>query len=329
MIDVRGLSKTYTSTRRGDRFRDVLKMLFKPERIKTEALKGISFSIDKGEIVGLIGPNGAGKSTTLKILTGVLFPGSGDVSVMGFVPWKERKKYVANIGAVFGQKSQLIWDIPPLDSFSMNAAIYGIPNKEYRIRLAPLVELLEVGEVIKKPTRNLSLGERMKCEFIMAMLHAPSILFLDEPTIGLDLIAKDRIREFVKETNSRGTTIILTTHDMDDIENLAKRVIVINTGEIVFDDTLESLRGRLGTSKIVRVKTRKPLESLAAEGVCVTGTISSYEAECELDTSVVNLARFIERINSESTIVDLAVQEQPIEKIVKEIYGQAVDVKKE
>jgi ABC-2 type transport system ATP-binding protein len=322
MIEVRDLAKTYTSIRRGDKFRDVVKMLFAPEKIRTDALKAISFTIGKGEIVGLIGPNGAGKSTTLKILTGVLYPDSGSASVMGFVPWKERRRYVAHIGAVFGQKSQLIWDIPPLDSFSMNAAIYGIPNIEYRKRLSPLVEMLKVSDVIKKPTRNLSLGERMKCEFIMAMLHSPEILFLDEPTIGLDLIAKDRIRSFVKEINGKGTTIILTTHDMDDIENLAKRVIVINTGEIVFDDTLDALRSRLGTSKIVHVKTRHPLPVMDADGLCVTNIVSVYEAECEIDTMKINLAQFIERINTNSTIMDLSVGEQPIEKIVKEIYRQ-------
>jgi ABC-2 type transport system ATP-binding protein len=298
MIEVSELVKTYTSIRRGDRFRDVMRTLFYPEKIKTEALKGICFTIEKDEIVGLIGPNGAGKSTTLKILTGVLFPDSGRVSVMGYTPWKERRIYGAHIGAMFGQKSQLIWDIPPL------------------------VEMLDVDEVITKPTRNLSLGERMKCEFIMAMLHEPAVLFLDEPTIGLDLIAKDRIREFVHQTNGCGTTIILTTHDMDDIEHLAKRVIVINTGEIVFDETLETLRHRLGSSKLVRVKTRDTLPGHCEEGVCVNNTISAYEAEYELDISKVNLARLIERINSASTIIDLSVGEQPIEKIVKAIYRQ-------
>ena len=179
-----------------------------------QALKGISFSIKKGELLGLLGPNGAGKSTTIKILTGILFPTSGKVESFGYVPWKARKKYVAHIGAVFGQKSQLVWDIPPIDSFYMNKAIYDIKTEDYKKRLNKMVAMLEAKELIKKPTRQLSLGERMRCEFIIAMLHNPEIVFLDEPTIGLDVIAKEQIRVFIKEMNNRGVTFILTTHDM-------------------------------------------------------------------------------------------------------------------
>src|SRR3989304_383996 len=206
MIEVKNLKRNYKTYQRGSTFTETLKGLFYRKEFIIEALKGISFSLERGELAALIGPNGAGKSTTLKILSGILFPTSGEVKVLNYVPWKDRKKYVYNIGAVFGQKSQLIWDIPPVDSFAMNKAIYDIPDAKFNKNLARLTEILNVQEVIRKPTRLLSLGERMKCEFIMAMLHDPQVVFLDEPTIGLDVIAKDNIRKFILEMNSLGTT---------------------------------------------------------------------------------------------------------------------------
>jgi len=235
LIEVENLAKTYKSYQRGNTFGEAVKSLFVRKPLYIPALKEISFSIDQGELLGFLGPNGAGKSTTLKILTGVLHPSSGSVRIMGYTPWRDRRKYVANIGAVFGQKSQLLWDIPPVDAFYLNKAIYAIPEREFKKTMDQMVELLGVGELIRKPTRQLSLGERMKCEFIMAMLHQPKIVFLDEPTIGLDVIAKDKIREFILEMNKNGVTFILTTHDLGDIEHLAKRVIVVNHGEIVFN----------------------------------------------------------------------------------------------
>lgn len=249
IIDVRDLRKTYTTFQRGHTFKEALASLFVRKTIEVEAVKGISFQIGKGEIVGFLGPNGAGKSTTLKILTGVLHPTSGDVRIMRFVPWKQRRSYVARIGAVFGQKSQLLWDIPPLDAFYMNKAIYAIPLSEFEETLNELTELLDVRDVSRKPTRQLSLGERMKCEFIMAMLHRPDIVFLDEPTIGLDVIAKENIREFITKMNRKGVTFILTTHDLDDVEQLAERVIVINHGEVVFDDSIGASEGMWAAAK--------------------------------------------------------------------------------
>jgi ABC-2 type transport system ATP-binding protein len=246
IIQIKHLQKHYTTYQRGHTFKDIVMSLFKRETVDVHAVKDVSFDVEEGELLGYLGPNGAGKSTTLKILTGVLFPTSGDINVMGYSPWKQRKRYVANIGAVFGQKSQLIWDIPPIDAFYMNKAIYSIPTGEFQQRLTDMVEMLGAGDVIQKPTRQLSLGQRMKCEFIMAMLHTPKIVFLDEPTIGLDVIAKDNIREFIVEQNKRGITFILTTHDLDDVEHLAKRVIVINHGELAFDGNMQKLKRHLG-----------------------------------------------------------------------------------
>jgi ABC-2 type transport system ATP-binding protein len=319
-IDVENLVKIYKSYQRGNTFRETLKSLVVRKPIYIHALKGVSFQIDRGELVGFLGPNGAGKSTTLKILSGILYPTSGRVEIMGYTPWKDRKKYVARIGAVFGQKSQLVWDIPPVDAFYLNKEIYAIPEREFKRTMNEMVELLDLGDLIRKPTRQLSLGERMKCEFIMAMLHRPEIVFLDEPTIGLDVIAKDKIREFILEMNRNGVTFILTTHDLGDIEHLAKRVIVVNHGEIVFDDSISTLRHLLGEKKIINVSTVHPLPDLDLPGITVTNRHSDYSVELELDLSVYELNKFIALVNKSSTIRDLSVDEPAIEEVIKVLY---------
>lgn len=322
MIKVEKLTKTYTSYERGGTLREALKSLIIRKKKIVEALKGVSFEIGEGELIGFLGPNGAGKSTTLKILTGILYPTSGSVEVMGYVPWKDRRKYVANIGAVFGQKSQLLFDIPPLDSFYLNQSIYNIPDQVFKKTMNEMVEMLELESIVRKPTRQLSLGERMKCEFIMAMLHKPKIVFLDEPTIGLDVIAKEKIREFILEQNKRGTTFILTTHDLEDVEHLAKRVIVVNHGEIVFDNTMDKLRTHLGDKKTVHVTTRKKLPSLDQPGIFIRKQLSDRDVELELDLSVLKLNEFIKKLNEESIINDMSIDSLEIENIIKDLYLQ-------
>ncbi|TMV47433.1 ATP-binding cassette domain-containing protein [Paenibacillus mesophilus] len=320
LIEVRELCKTYTTHQRGHTFKEALKSLVFRKTIEVPAVKGISFQVRQGEIVGFLGPNGAGKSTTLKILTGVLHPTAGDVRVMGYVPWKQRKSYVARIGAVFGQKSQLLWDIPPLDAFYMNRAIYSIPQSEFEETLEELTELLDVRDVMRKPTRQLSLGERMKCEFMMAMLHRPQIVFLDEPTIGLDVIAKDKIREFILKMNRKGVTFILTTHDLDDVEHLAERVIVVNHGEVVFDDTIQAMRGHVGGGKMIRLLTAEPFPELQIPGVTVVRMLSEHEAEIELNTGILNISEFIATMNGMCTLLDMSVQELTIDRVIKQLY---------
>jgi ABC-2 type transport system ATP-binding protein len=326
-ITVKGLSKVYKTYNRGSTFGEVVRSMFHRKMTEVHALKSVDFSIEKGELVGFLGPNGAGKSTTLKILTGVLFPTAGEVSVMGLCPWKQRKKYVAQIGAVFGQKSQLVWDIPPVDSFLMNQAIYRIPDTEFRQTMDRLTEMLGVRDLMKQPTRNLSLGERMKCEFIMAMLHNPRVVFLDEPTIGLDVIAKDKIREFVQEMNRAGVTFILTTHDLDDVERLARRVIMVNHGEIVFDDSIEALRRHFGAKKIVTAASAAPCytgdngqEGPLPDGVTLLRRLSPTDVELECDTARMELPALIRDITDRYGLRDLAVQELPIETVIKELY---------
>lgn len=320
VIRVNKLTKVFKTYQRGSSLGAVLKGMFIRKMIPVHAVKEISFDIEKGELVGFLGPNGAGKSTTIKILSGILFPSGGEVDILGYTPWKNRKKYVRHIGAVFGQKSQLLWDVPPLDAFYLNQAIYGIPDKEFHERMNELIKLLEVDEEVKKPTRQLSLGERMKCEFIMAMLHDPEIVFLDEPTIGLDVIAKERIREFITRMNEKGVTFILTTHDLQDIERLAKRVIVINHGEIIFDNTLETLKNHLGAKKTVIIASEKPIKDFAMNGVIVTQLMSDYDAEMKIDMNQTGISEFIDKVSAEYGIRDMIIQEIPIESIIKEMY---------
>ena len=263
----------------------------------------------------------------MKMLTGVMYPTSGEVTVLGFTPWRQRSKYVSNIGAVFGQKSQLIWDIPPQDAFYMNKAIYDIKDDEFKKILASMVELFAVGDVIQKPTRLLSLGERMKCEFIMAMLHNPQIVFLDEPTIGLDVIAKTKIRNFIKEMNGRGVTFILTTHDLEDVEKLAQRVIVINRGEIVFDNDLTALKNHMGHKKRIRIISKDPLPPIEAKGVQIIEQSSEFETFLELDNEIISTQSFISYLGTVGSIADISIQEPPIEEVIKMLYENNINMK--
>ena len=254
------------------------------------------------------------------MLTGALYPSSGQISVMGFSPFKDRTAYVNHIGAVFGQKSQLIWDIPPIDSFNMNKAIYGIKDKDFKASLDELTALFEIEGIIKKPTRVLSLGERMKCEFVMAMLHRPRIVFLDEPTIGLDVIAKQRIRTFIKEMNRKGVTFILTTHDLQDVEQLAQKVIIINHGHKVFDNSLADLKSNLGSEKIIHLVLAKPISGFDIEGVKVLEKRSDLEYTLEVDLKTSSINTIIRQLAEMCEFSDIGIKELPMEKIITQIY---------
>ena len=324
VITVRSLCKEYVTYKRGDSLWETVKSLFVREKILVPAVRDVSFEIAPGEIVGLLGENGAGKSTTIKMLSGVLFPTSGEVRVLGFTPFAQRKKYVAHIGAVFGQKSQLIWDIPPLDSFALNKAIYAIPEADYRRRLDHMVDILGLAEVVKKPTRVLSLGERMKCEFIMAMLHAPRVVFLDEPTIGVDIIAKEAIRDFIRRMNAEGVTFILTTHDLEDVERLAHRVIVINHGEKVFEDSLAGLKKHLGYKKTVHISMKSPtpaLRELSLAGIEVLSH-SDREAELMVDNALLPMSEFIAALSGLGELQDISIKEMGMDAIIRSIYSE-------
>lgn len=322
MIEVKELTKTYKTYRRGSSFKETITSFFHRVPVIVNAVDHVSFEIEEGEICGILGPNGAGKSTTIKMLCGALYPSSGDIKIMGYSPAKQRLHYVKEIGAVFGQKSQLIWDIPPIDSFQMNQAIYDIEKKVYQERLDELSTMFDVKDVIHKPTRVLSLGERMKCEFIMAMLHQPKIVFLDEPTIGLDVISKNTIREFIQTMNKKGTTFILTTHDLEDVEQLARKIIVINHGKKVFDDSIERMKGVLGEKKIIDLVLTKPCTVDALENVRVLSQQSPLELTLEVDTTTENMADFVHQLSQKIDFSDISIKELPMEQIITAIYNE-------
>jgi len=243
MITMENVCKSYKIAKRNAGFKEACKALFHREYEEIHALKDVSFTIHDGEMVGYIGPNGAGKSSTIKILSGILTPDSGQCLVDGRVPWKDRIRHVREIGVVFGQRSQLWWDVPVIDSYELLKDIYTIPEQVYRSNLDELTELLSLGELLRSPARQLSLGQRMRCEIAASLLHSPRILFLDEPTIGLDAVSKLAVRDFIRKQNeTHGTTVILTTHDMQDIEALTKRIILIGKGQILLDGTLEDIK---------------------------------------------------------------------------------------
>jgi ABC-2 type transport system ATP-binding protein len=288
-----------------------------------EALAGISFQLEPGELVGYIGPNGAGKSTTVKTLAGILVPDSGRCEVMGRVPWRERIAHVREIGVVFGQRTQLWWDLPVIESFDLLREIYRVSPDAYRRISEELISLLDLGSLLDVPVRQLSLGQRMRCDLAAALLHAPPLLFLDEPTIGLDAVSKLAVRDFIKRLNrERGVTVILTTHDMDDIEALCTRIIVIGQGRILSDGTLESLRQRVTRERWLIVDleeaeaevTDPEAELLRREGHRVT---LSY------DPARTPTADLIRRITAQNAVRDLFVENPPIEEIIARLYGES------
>lgn len=251
MIEVEHLTKTYKVARRSAGLKEALKALGRRQVDEIRALDDISFSVKEGEMVGYIGPNGAGKSSTIKVLSGILTPDGGTCRVNGRIPWKERKQHVRDIGVVFGQRTQLWWDVPVNDSFSLLKDIYAIPDATYKKNVSELTELLDLETLLRTPARQLSLGQRMRCEIAAALLHSPRLLFLDEPTIGLDAVSKIAVRQFIQEENRRHkTTVILTTHDMQDIEALASRIILIGKGKLLMDGTFDDLRAMDDTGSL-------------------------------------------------------------------------------
>ena len=267
-IKVDGISKTFKVAKRNSGLKAALKSFFKREYTIIDAVKDVSFEIEKGEIVGYIGPNGAGKSTTIKMLSGILLPTAGSIKVNNLDPFKDRKKYVSKIGVVFGQRSQLAWDIPAEDTFDLLRDIYKLKDSDYEKTKQELVDLLDISNIIKKPVRSLSLGERMRCEIAASLLHKPNILFLDEPTIGLDAVSKKVIRDFILKINKeRKVTVILTTHDMQDIASLAKRIILIGKGQILYDGSLTKLKSKYGSFKNIIVNTKSVIKDIKMKGV--------------------------------------------------------------
>jgi ABC-2 type transport system ATP-binding protein len=323
MIEVEGLSKTFLVPKRSAGLKAAARSLFHREYNRIAALQDVSFRIASGEIVGYIGPNGAGKSTTIKVMSGILVPDAGNCTIMGRIPWQERIAHVQKIGVVFGQRSQLWWDVPVIDSFELLRDIYRIAPREYRKNLDRLVTTLDLSGVINQPTRQLSLGQRMRCEIAAALLHGPELLFLDEPTIGLDAVSKLAVRCFIKQINQeKQVTVILTTHDMNDIEALADRVILIGKGRILYDGNLSDLRNRFGTTKTIKLdfkETERRLPELA--GVSLLNW-STEQANLAVNTQEVSVSAVIATLAAQLDILDVTVENSPIEEIVLQLYRE-------
>ena len=321
LIELHNISKTFRVARRNSGFGEAVKALFKREYTEIHALSDVSFTIGDGEMVGYIGPNGAGKSSTIKIMSGILTPDSGECTINGLTPWKNRAAHVANIGVVFGQRSQLWWDVPVIDSFELLKDVYKIPDNVYRDSLDELITLLDLSEIIRTPARQLSLGQRMRCEIAASLVHRPSILFLDEPTIGLDAVSKIAVREFIKKINrERGTTVILTTHDMQDIEALTERILLIGAGKILLDGSLSELKAKSSTVRTLNLRYSDGILP-ALDGVVIRSNENGH-AVCSVDTAVIPVSRAIEMYSAAISITDLSVEGTTAEELVVSLYKE-------
>lgn len=318
-ITVRHINKTFKVPIKPEGKFSTLRDFFNRKYRYIKAIDDISFSIKKGEIVGYIGPNGAGKSTTIKILSGILVPDSGNVIIDRKVPWTNRKEYVYEIGVVFGQRSQLWWDIPAIDSFNLLKDIYKLDDKEYKKTLNELIVLLNLKDIINVPVRQLSLGSRMRCEIAASLLHKPKILFLDEPTIGLDAVSKKIVREFIKKINKKDkVTIILTTHDMSDIEALAKRIILIGKGKVLYDGTLSKLKREYDYLRKIKIDTKDRIN--VNEDYVVSQTNTKDGIEFVIDIRKTEISSFINLISSKIAIIDIDVDSGNIDELIVRLY---------
>lgn len=320
IIEVKNLGKNYKNLKRGEGKFEMAKTFFSRKYKITKALHNVSFNVKEGEFVGIIGPNGAGKSTLIKILTGILYQDSGTAKVMGFVPQEDRKKYVKNIGVVFGQRTQLWWDIPVRDSFEMLKYIYNIPEKTFNKNMKIFSKILGIDKYLTQPVRKLSLGERMKCDLVASLIHNPKLVFLDEPTIGLDVEAKYKLREFLKHINKMGTTVILTTHDMGDIEELCPRTIVIDRGTLVIDSLTKDIKDRVSNERILLLDFKdKPPKINNKPGIKVIGR-EGDRIMLSVDMRKHYISTVIKEILSKHKVDDISIQQPSIEEVVRRIY---------
>lgn len=320
LIEVNNLVKDYKLNVRKKGLLGSIQSLVIPEYKMKRAVDNISFSIDKGEMVGFIGPNGAGKSTTVKMLTGILVPTSGTITIGGLSPYKDRKKNAMRLGVVFGQRSQLWWDLPTIDTFEILRHIYKIPEKTYRNNMALFNDLLEVNEFISQPVRQLSLGQRMRADIAAALLHDPEIIFFDEPTIGLDVIAKEKVREFIRIINAeKGTTMLFTTHDMQDIEKTCKRMMIIDDGTTIYDGTVEHIKEQYAKSRNLVVEFAEKVGGINIPGIEVVEE-KENKKWLRYQKDEVQVSSLIYDLTQRYSIIDLTIEEPEIEGIIREIY---------
>ncbi len=318
-IEVKGLTKTFKVKQKEKGLAGSFKSLFRPNYKEVKAVKGIDFDVEEGEVLAFIGPNGAGKSTTIKMLTGILYPDCGSVNVLGYDPSKQRKKLAYNIGTVFGQKEQLWTHLTPYDNFKFFGAIYDIKEKDLEERIKELTEKFELSEFINTPVRNLSLGQRIRCEIVASLIHKPKILFLDEPTIGLDPVVKDNIRKLIKQMNKEyHTTVFLTSHDISDIEKLCKRVVIINNGEIVLDDSMENLKYHYLNKKLIDIKLKEGAKTNFKDGITVIKS-KGNNLKLEIDLDKCSISDVLKGLNPEE-IIDINISNVPLEDTITNIY---------
>lgn len=318
-IVVENLSKHYRTRVKGEGLKAGVKALFAPEYREVEAVRGISFTVRKGEMLAFIGPNGAGKSTTIKMLTGILHPSAGNMRVLGYDPARERREMCARIGTVFGQRSQLWLHLPPVDSFAMIGAIYGIEDNERRRRVDVLAQRFDIGTLLHTPVRKLSLGQRIRCEIAASLLYEPEILFLDEPTIGLDVVVKQAIRELILEWNrEKGITVFLTSHDPGDVEQICRRAMVIDHGQVVLDQSVEHLKATYLNRKVITVKFFEPRALPEMEGVKVEG--SGAQAVLTVDLKVQPIGNVMQAVTAKGGVADITVNDPPMEEIITAIF---------
>jgi ABC-2 type transport system ATP-binding protein len=324
-VEVESLAKHFRTFERREGLWGALQNLVVRDYRTVRAVDGISFRIAPGEMVGYIGPNGAGKSTTIKMLTGILVPTSGTVRANGFVPFRERARYTRTIGAVFGQRTQLWWDIAVSESFRLLQGIYGVPDADYAARMRAFDQILELGRYLRTPVRKLSLGERMRCDLAAALLHNPPLVFLDEPTIGLDIVAKDNIRVFLRQINRDfGTTVLLTTHDLSDIEQLCQRLMIIDHGRLLYDGPLADLIRQLWRETTVKFDLKDREQAQRFERLEVPGTrrekLGELTYRLAFDHQARSSADIIRQVINAVEVLDISIEEQSIEEVVKEIY---------
>jgi viologen exporter family transport system ATP-binding protein len=323
-IEVNHLQKIFSSKRKSSGLTGSLKALVKPDYQAVEAVHDLSFSMEPGELLGFIGPNGAGKSTTIKILTGILFPTGGEAKVLGFVPWTQREELAYHIGTVFGQRPQLWYHLPAIDTFYLFGKIYEIDDREIKQRIGFLIEAFELRELLETPVRKLSLGQRMRCEVAASLLHKPKLLLLDEPSIGLDVVAKQNIRDTIRTMSQlENVGVLLTSHDAGDLEALCKRVIIINHGQIVYQDKVSNLKRRFLTKKLVEVRYADELPpTFSIEGMETLKT-GKYGVKLHFDTTKTPVEAILPRLTEAGTIVDITISDPELEEVIAKIYAEA------
>jgi ABC-2 type transport system ATP-binding protein len=320
-IEVRNLRKTFRTKRKAAGMSGSMRALIRPEYSSVEAVRGLTFQMEPGELLGFIGPNGAGKSTTIKILTGILHPTSGDAQVLGYVPWKDRQKLAYHIGTVFGQRPQLWYHLPAIDTFTLFGKIFEMDDRDTQKRIDQLAEAFEIRDLLETPVRKLSLGQRMRCEVAASLLHRPKLILLDEPSIGLDVVAKQHIRDAIREmARLENVGVLLTSHDAGDLEALCRRVIIINHGQIVYEDKVSNLKRKFLTSKLVEVRYADEVPAnFSLDGVEIL-KVGHYGVKLRFDIHRTSVDNVLSHLTNTGSVVDITISDPPLEDVIAKIY---------